>query len=77
MFGRKRLEKFKEKIYRIYNKRFAFMETVLNSCVTLDQLDTSARWAADVLEQYRQHERGLIKVSKDFMWYAKARFVDN
>ena len=37
-------------------KKLFFIEKVINSCVTLDQLYSAGGWAATVIEQYHKHE---------------------
>lgn len=56
MFGRKRVRNFNDKIHRIYDRKFLYIENVLNSCTTLDQLAVGAKWASNVMSQYKAHE---------------------
>ena len=56
MFKRKRIQKFINRLHRIYDRKFLHIESVLNSCVTFEQLRHSARWASAVIGQYKQYE---------------------
>lgn len=56
MFRRKRIQNFNDRVHRLYDRRFSYIEGVLNSCVTLDQLTHGAQWASTVMSQYKNHE---------------------
>ena len=56
MYKRKRINNFTKRVHRIYDKKLFFIEKVINSCVTLDQLYSAGGWAATVIEQYHKHE---------------------
>ena len=57
MFKAKRIQNFTNRVQRIYGKKFSYIERVLNSCVTLDQLTCSAQWASTVMTQYEVYEK--------------------
>ena len=57
MFKAKRIQNFTNRVQRIYGKKFSYIERVLNSCVTLDQLGSAARWASTVMTQYEAYEK--------------------
>lgn len=57
MFGRKRIQNFTNRVHRLYDSKFSYVESMLNSCVTLDQLDHSARWGSTVMTQFMNHEK--------------------
>ena len=57
MFRRKRIKNFNNRVHRLYDRKFSYVEGVLNSCVTLDQLTHGAQWASTVMTQYEGYEK--------------------
>ena len=74
---RKRISNFNDRVHRIYDKKFSFIESVLNSCVTLDQIDHGARWASTVMEQYHKHEKDRLSQLFDCFTYFELADVVN
>ena len=74
MISNKRSKKIKEKIHRVYDRKFYFIESVLNSCATLDQVDCAARWGASVMEQYHKHEK--YRVNKFYTIFYRPELLD-
>lgn len=66
---RKRINNFNNRVHRIYDKKFSFIESVLDSCVTLDQLDNAACWASTVLEQYHKYEKDRLRQIINYFVY--------
>ena len=69
MFGRKRIQNFTNRVHRLYDSKFSYVESVLNSCVTLDQLDHSARWGSTVMTQFMEHEKKRLNRLCDLFTY--------
>lgn len=76
MFKRMRLKKFDENVRRSFERKFAFIESVLNSCVDLDQLDNVARWASSVINQYHEYEIGRIGDYTFFGYFKYKNMID-
>ena len=77
MFKRKRIENFKDRVHRLYDRKFSYIEGVLNSCVTLDQVDHGAHWGSIVMDQYKNYEkRRLDKLYNVFTYFDMADVID-
>jgi hypothetical protein len=57
MLRRKRIQNFTDKIHRLYDGKFSYIESVLNSCTTLDQLKSGTCWGFNVVTQFMTHEK--------------------
>lgn len=69
MFRKKRIKNFNNRVHRLYDRKFSYVEGVLNSCVTLDQLTHGAQWASTVMSQYERHEKGRLGKLCDVFTY--------
>lgn len=69
MFRKKRIKNFNNRVHRLYDRKFSYVESVLNSCVTLDQLTHCAQWASTVMTQYEGYEKRRIDKLYDLLAY--------
>ena len=46
-----------DRLSRNYDRKFSYIEDVMKSCITLDQLDHAAIWASAVMESGRKTEK--------------------
>lgn len=56
MITKRRETKVKEQLYNAYNGNLAYIERVLNSCETEEQLDNALIWASNYLDNINIYE---------------------
>ena len=58
MFNRgKQIQKFTDRVHKLYDRKFLYIEGALDSCVTLYQASYCIQWAYATLRRYKNHEK--------------------
>lgn len=65
-------EKFNENLYETYNGRFSFIEEVLDSCTTVEQVESVAQWAFNIMDQYYRKEKNMSRRKNGIIGHVKA-----
>lgn len=55
--SRARLARLFERLSRNYDRKFSFVEDVINSCKTMPQLENAATWAFKIMESGQKIEK--------------------
>ena len=67
-------KKVTEELFETYAEKFAYIEKVINSCKTDDQLETAARWGKKLLFDIEEFECGRRQPAESWAVNAYMKF---